>query len=162
MRPNAWAPTESTTFAENVTMPKIDPHTGCEVMTTPEFWASEARSEGLGRSGAELQSDFMDELADDLRAEESRLREGALGTLQEAVREWNEADPEESPIPLPEVILDVLEAHVRASFRSSGFSLKARVRATGGLVGVLSVTSESFAGSWAEPPDYEINVIWEG
>jgi len=170
-------------------------------MTVPEFWASEAKREG--REAADLYSEFMEDLEADLRAEEAQLREGALGTLQEAVREWNEADPDLEPIPMPVVVLEVLEATVQASARSSGFSFKARVVARQGLIclcgscqrgsvvsrlcaechteaanganthtgcsacgipdltGILSVVSSSYAGSWSEPPDYEINVVWE-
>ena len=43
-------------------MPKIDPITGCTVMTIPEFWAAEAQSEGQGRSGADLAQDFAMEM----------------------------------------------------------------------------------------------------
>jgi len=105
-----------------------------------------------------------DDLVDDsweasIRAEVESLREGALETLQNAVRDWNELDPEASPIPMPEAILEVLEAQVRDSFRDSGFTLTAKVKA-GAETGTLSVYSSTFHGTWEEPPDYDCDVIW--
>lgn len=139
-------------------MPKIDPRTGCQVMTTQEFWAAEAQQAGM-TDGSALHAEFMTEMAEDLRREEAHLRANALSTLRDAVKEWNEGDPEMLPTPMPDAVLEVLKATIKDSFRSSGYTLSAVVKA-GDVTGVLSATVSSFGGSWSEPPDYDINVEW--
>lgn len=44
---------------------RIDPITGCRVLTTMGFFAMEADQEGKGRTAGELMSDFFQDMADD-------------------------------------------------------------------------------------------------
>jgi hypothetical protein len=143
-------------------MPKIDPHTGCVVMTQAEFWSSEAKREGKGRQGSDLYEEFVDDMDDDLKAEEGRLRDPklALDYLMSTVKQWNESDPEMDQVPVPTEVLEVVTAKITQNFRQSGIYLVARVRSND-LEGTLEVSETSYSGSWDEPPDHEENVIWK-
>lgn len=144
-------------------MPKTDPITGCSVMTVPEFWASEARAEGQGRTGSALMADFYAELDAASAEEEARLRDPAhlLPLLQEEVKAWNEADPEMPPVPGPVAIIEVLDAHDRDRVRSSTTTVRCRVRDGAGKTGVLTLASSSYAGDFYEPPSTETNIAYE-
>jgi len=139
-------------------MPKIDPHTGCVVMTQGEFWAAEAASEGRGREAHELVEEFYADMDADLKAEEDRLRDPTVA-LEQLRRVCQEVLDSDESIEMPLVVLEVLEAKVSCSFRSNSSYIRARAQHKNGE-GVITMTETSFSGSWSEPPDYEVNVEW--
>ena len=141
-------------------MPKIDKRTGCSVMTTSEFWSSEAEQEGKGRNGSDLMLEFLDDMDNEIRNEENKLRNPneALTMLQGVVKEWNDYGDVDY-VPNPEQVLEVLEVRINTNFKCDKTYLKARV-CSGNQVGILTVSQSSYAGSWSEPPDYELNVEW--
>jgi hypothetical protein len=77
-------------------MPRIDPVTGCTVMTHAEFWQDQAEREGQGRAPWELIDDFYAEIDRDHQDQAKRNRDPdvALSILAEAqqhlVRSWTE------------------------------------------------------------------------
>jgi hypothetical protein len=144
-------------------MPKIDPVTGCKVMTTAEFWAAEAEKEGQGRSGGELMGDFMDEMEKDRVQEQERLRQPdvALQEVVRAVKDWNEADPDVEQLPTPLQVLEVKDCQYSTSFRGSSFKLSVRCSTTDGRAGTFTIDSWQTGGSMMEPPDGEETVSFE-
>jgi hypothetical protein len=142
-------------------MPRKDPITGCNVMTSAEFWRAEAEHEGLGREPAELMEDFYAEWAAADRASADKLKTdkaGLLKKLQEVQgMEWDCVDEEDHDKLVPEII-EVIEVHgaeVHSNHGGSDTKVIADVRLVGGAVRrVKLVESESF-GSFYEPPDGE-------
>jgi predicted ribosome quality control (RQC) complex YloA/Tae2 family protein len=163
-------------------MPKIDPITGCTVMTQAEFWASEAKREGKGRCGGDLMQDFYEEMAAEERAEEDRLkdperakeefnreiqvtRESGQETLDWLKKRGEEPDPGEvtmANFPLVESVLEVLEAEYSGGFRGSKVSITARCLRSGGVEDVLEMAMEYFSGSRIDPPDQGGYIKWCG
>jgi len=146
-------------------MPKIDPETGCEVMTEAEFWKGEADNEGEGRSGGDLRDDFYDEMEKDRKQSEDRYREPkeALDALQRAVKSFNEGlDEDEAKLPLPVEVLEVLEVRLGQGLRESSLLLRARATYLDGQIDIIEFESWSTAGSRSEPPDHDESVFWEG
>lgn len=143
-------------------MPKIDPVTGCTVMTTAEFWSSEAEKEGKGRSGGDLRDDFYDELEKDRLAEENRYRDHMvlLETMVEATKAWNEAMAGDGYVPLPTGVIELVEVHVGQTFRSSSLKLVARLRSEEGS-GLYMLERWSDYGTRLDPPDGDENLTYE-
>lgn len=144
-------------------MPKIDPVTGCKVMTTGEFWASEAQKEGQGRTGGDLQGEFLDEMEADRNAEENRLRkpEVALEEMQRAVKDCNEADPEADQLPMPVAVLEVKEVVYSQRMRTGSTRLVLRCSVADGKIGTFTLEAWSSSGSMMEPPESEEIVTFE-
>jgi hypothetical protein len=143
-------------------MPRKDPVTGCNVMTTAEFFADEAKREGKGRSGGKLMDEFMDDMEKDRKATEDRFREPivALDVLKSAIERGNDG----SDVFFPQVaeVLEVLEAQYSQSTRDSSLWLRARCRRVDGVEDVACFGESHSAGGQLEPPDYDENFYWEG
>lgn len=142
-------------------MPKIDPVTGCQVMTEAEFWQGQAEAEGEGRSGSDLRGDFYDDMERDRKEAEDRYREPAeaLHALVSAVRRNNECV--ETPMPLPVEVLEVLDVSLGQSFRESSLTLRARARREDGVEDIIELESWHSSGTMIDPPDHDEGVIWE-
>lgn len=137
-------------------MPKIDPITGCSVMTLPEFIIGEAKKEG--KEPHELMDEMYEEIASDQRNEEARLKtdfDGVLKLLLEDV----DAAPEFYTFK-PEKVIEVCDAKVSYKFRSNQTMVIARVACSDGKERFATCTASSSSGSFYEPPDYECLVEW--
>lgn len=163
-------------------MPKIDPITGCTVMTMGEFWASEAEREGVGRCGADLAQEFYEDMAAEEQAEEDRLkdperakeefnreiqvtRESGQETLDWLKGRGEEPDPGEvamANFPLVERVLEVQEAAYSGGFKGSRLKLIARCERSGGVEDVLELDMEYFSGDFYEPPSQGGCLKWHG
>lgn len=147
-------------------MPKKDSITGCMVMTTGEFFQSEAEHEGKGRSGGELMSETLDEIAGSYEEEEKRWKENlsdTLSFLQKAVEEYNgfDPDPDFPPLAKPVSIEEVLDVQVGGSFRTSTLLIKARAKKEDSSEGTIVYKSWHSSGSYYEPPDGDVSIKWE-
>lgn len=147
-------------------MPKKDPITGCTVMTTGEFFQSEAEREGKGRSGGELMSEMFNEIADSYEEEEKRWKENlpdTLAFLQKEIDEYNDFDPDPDfpPVAKPISIEEVLDVQVGGSFRTTTLLIKARCKKEDGSEGTIVYNSWHSSGSYYEPPDGDISIKWE-
>jgi hypothetical protein len=133
-------------------MPKIDPITGCTVMTQAEFWTGEAEREGKGRTAGEVATDFWQEIADDSErvAAEWRKPEVALGLIQKA-----RCDDPENPDPEVVEVVEVVESTFSQNTRSSEGSLLARVKTRGGTEIKVRYNVWSDSGTRLDPPDHE-------
>jgi hypothetical protein len=142
-------------------MPRIDPETGCNVMTTGEFWASEAAREGKGREPGELMEDFANDMENDRKQCEDQYRDltYTLGVLVEAVNRMNECI--ETPLPLPVEVIEVIEVNFGQGMRESGLFLRARARRADGVEDIIELQTWHDSGSRMEPPDGDENVTWE-
>lgn len=148
-------------------MPHKDPVTGCTVLSIAEFWQHEAASEGRGRSGADLMTEFFQELAQDANTQATRYRSDLAYTraeLQKALADFNLDLPPEDQLPPLLDVLEVVDADVRDGLRNS--SLFLRVRAlrqspTGAVEDLLTLAATYHYGSRLDPPDEETTVEWE-
>jgi len=146
-------------------MPKIDPVTGCLVQTEAEFWQDQANEEGQGRSGGDLRADFYDDMERDRKEAEDRYREPkeALDALQRAVKRFNEGlDEDQSKLPIPVEVLEVLEVRLGQGMRESSLFLRARATYLDGQIDIIEHESWSDSGTRMDPPDHDENVFWEG
>src|SRR5271166_829001 len=78
-------------------MPRKDPFTGCSVLTLPEFFASEAKAEGLGRTGSEVMAETFDEIGREEEAHAARINQPdeARSILNSAMKEcWDPGEPD--------------------------------------------------------------------
>jgi hypothetical protein len=147
-------------------MPRKDPITGCTVMTLGDFWSSEAKHEGKGRSAGELAEEFHDEMEADRKACEDRYRdpEYALKVLKSAVERWNSYEPDATPLPVPVEVIEVIEVELGQGFRESILHLRARARYAGDetlVEDIIELNDSHTSGSFYEPPDGDMNVEWE-
>lgn len=144
-------------------MPRIDPITGCPVMTTGEFWNEEAQREGQGRSGGDLMGDFYDELAQDEARREQEMRnnpEALLAMVNEAAKAWCDGvDPEDlDGVCFPGNfvrVVDVLEAKVSDGMRQSSTSVTAKYEMGDGRTRTIQYSEWYSGGSFYEPPESE-------
>lgn len=144
-------------------MPKKDPVTGCQVLTTAEFFQLEAELEGKGRTGADLQREFLEDQETEIAREAERYRDPAflLEYLCAGINEWNDLADLGATVPQPLEILEVLESHVHFGFREGRVKLRVRARCEDGTEGILHFESREDAGSYLDPPDSEMNIFWE-
>jgi len=153
-------------------MPKIDPITGCEVMTFWEFLGSEADREGKDPG------DILDEIncqtdEDNRRMSEfNRKPEVALQALTEysnmEYEEWQSCtaidikegtgpDPEPNR---PEKVLEVLEADSQNSYSGSKTFILARVRCMDEVERIAEFHYQYWSGSRMEPPEEDGELLW--
>jgi hypothetical protein len=138
-------------------MPKIDPVTGCEVMTTAEFWQSTAKAEG--REPGELMQEFYDELEEDNRkaAEELRDPKNAFNIIVKYLEEDDEASLECYNFSSQEVVecLEVFNSEVNQGIRGSESELEAVLLLRDGSTRtVVFGTSETYS-TMLDPGDYD-------
>ncbi len=141
-------------------MPKIDPITGCTVMTTGEFWKGEAEREGKGREPWELEQEMYNQLDSDMRTEEERIRGDKAGALK-LIQKYLSEDPDDSLSSFGfsaediEEVLEIDSANVRGGFRESGASFQARVLLKDQTTRTLEYSEWHSSGSFYSPPDEE-------
>jgi hypothetical protein len=140
-------------------MPRKDPITGCMVMTAAEFFADEAEREGKGRTGGELLSEMMQDIADEEGNEVKRLLSNPpdlVQMFQEAFNANEELadDPHEDV----EAVLQVLAARVHYGMRETSVKILAQVQVAVERVLYCFYSSYDYSGSFYEPPDYELLV----
>ncbi len=130
---------------------------GVPVLTTGEFWASEAQKEG--KDIYEVMEEFYSSIHDDEKAEAKRILEDKQGALDKLVEYFSYE--EDSPIK-PIEVLEITEstcsfgskttitfqANVKFhSLKDDSFSIKK-----------LNCKEISWSGSFYNPPDYELIV----
>lgn len=147
-------------------MPRIDPISGCTVMTHQEFWAAEAATEGKGRTASDLMADFFNELDAANAVQADRYRTDLAWTteqLRAAIADYNDGvDPGEE-LPSLVRVLEVLEADVQDGVRSSSLFIRVRaLRAASPepIEDILDYTDVATSGSRMEPPDRESSLEW--
>jgi hypothetical protein len=144
-------------------MPRIDPITGCSVMTTGEFWNAEAQQEGQGRSGGDLVADFYAELEADTQRREQEFRdnpEALLTMVNEAAKLWVDGvDPEDlDGVCFPgnfKRVVEVLDVTIQDGMRNSSTSVTAKYEMGDGSLRMIMYSEWSSGGSFFEPPDFE-------
>ena len=157
-------------------MPKIDPVTGCEVMTLPEFFNAEAQYEGKGRTGAEVMEETMtsihDAFAEDNAHIEADYRDPAkaLAILQklagEEVRQWfkyehNRDSEDLARPPYPLEVLAVTHAEHSQTLSDSNGKFTARVRCDDGSIRNVSYEFYYYSGTRLDPPDSDESLVWQ-
>lgn len=135
-------------------MPKIDPITGCSVMTMTEFWAAEAQKEGI--DVAEVMEDFHNDMA----ADEEKTRQGMLkdfsGAL-EKLKEYYNPEYDDSGL-VPVEVLEITDADCSYGYSKSKSSFVAKVQFQDQVRNV-QYSEVSYNGSFYEPPDFEANCV---
>lgn len=140
-------------------MPRKDPITGCEVMTTAEFWQAEAEKEG--RSAGQLQDDFFNEIADIEQKEIEKLAdvENVLNILREYVISTNEYVDEEDKYSFQFTkVLEVWNNSYSCAFRGTSFEFCAKAKCDDEKIREVEFSSWQSSGSFYEPPDMEENL----
>jgi len=144
-------------------MPKIDLTTGCQVMTTAEFWNSQADIEGEGRTGGECFEDFLDDWAKEGEKERDRLRdtEQAFSFLKEMIDNWIDSDPDfESEVPMPTEVARVLDVKFKATMGGNKTKLRLIAKAEDGEMYIYDVWFQYWAGSMMDPPEEDGEIDW--
>jgi hypothetical protein len=145
-------------------MPRTDPITGCQVLTTGEFFAAEAKREGKGRQGYELMAEMMDDMQAEFARASVELKDDPETILKELRAYYVPEDdswdwPEgEEPEWVPESIVEVEEAEVDGSFKGSSWMAVVKALCSDGEVRRLKVVYSQFYGDFYEPPSDDINV----
>jgi hypothetical protein len=142
-------------------MSKIDPFTGCQVMTQMDFFHQEDIYDGK-EPGTSLQEYYHD-VNEACDYEEKKFQDYnyALNYLREAVEEYNGYDPDIT-IPMPIEVKNIIHVNVSMGMKKDSTSLEAEAIDENGKLGVIQLDCNSWSGSVWEPPDYELNVFWKG
>lgn len=158
-------------------MPKIDPVTGCTVMTMAEFLNAEGEREG--KTGGEVLDEIVQSLEDDNRQMEAEWRkpEVALSLLMPILKRdydaWVDTEryynehPELNEKPDPEPInpegvvrvIEVLEAKSHQSFRESGGTIVARLEMKKGPAKLVRANWWHDYGTRLDPPDGDEEIL---
>lgn len=140
-------------------MPKIDPETGCEVMTFFEFLGAEAKREGKDPA------DIMDEIAQ-ATAEDNANQEEFYRQPEEALKvlkEWVEEDEQWEDDPdmhKPEEVLEILDVRYGGGYSGSKLFILARTRCSDGKERIAEYHYQYWSGSRMEPPDEDGELLW--
>ncbi len=170
-------------------MPRIDPITGCSVMTFPEFIHGEAEREG--KEPHEIMDEIFGAIEDDNETMRQEMRANALKHLQEEAKnildcwtddckhngqvdEFNRHDfktgewIQEKRVydagprpPQPIELIEVLDVQHSQTFRSSKAKIVAKCKADDGKEYVYTLCRGDYSGSFYEPPDSEVELTWE-
>jgi hypothetical protein len=150
-------------------MPRIDPITGCSVMTFVEFVAAEAAREG--KETGDVMDDIFGPLAEDDRRIENEWRDPAKALEiiraeaeleRTAWQESKDCDPgyDEPEPPTPVEILAVLGARHSQGLRGSDGVFTARVRCADGSVRYAVHSDYYDGGDRMTPPDGGSETTW--
>lgn len=144
-------------------MPRKDPITGVPVMTNAEFMDDFAKKNGITPQEAFDQTfgAMFDEMKKDEEARKKVLQDNLLSILTEKIKEFNEADPEDEPIPSNFSIVNIISIEVRISLRESSEIVRVIIFFPDGSKKLLRYYSWSFAGSRSEPPDGDLEITLE-
>lgn len=147
-------------------MPKMHPIYGVPVLTQEEFWNQEAEREGKGRCGADLMHEMYDEMDREIASQEDELKnpEILLEEIKRSLDGWNNGiDPkDEEYFHPPSEILEVRYVSISSSFRGSGVEVHGTAIRSNDKKKLKFIYIEgSSSGSFYEPPDTEVNLIWE-
>lgn len=170
-------------------MPRIDPVTGCSVMTMPEFLQKEAEREG--KEPHEILDEIFDVIEDDNEKMRQDMRTNALKYLQEEAKEqlhcWTEDSKHNGQVnefnrhdfktgewihetrvydagprpPQPIAVIEVKEADFSQTFRSSNSKLVAKCFCDDNAEHTFTLCRSDWAGSMLEPPDCDVQFNWE-
>jgi|LauGreDrversion4_2_1035121.scaffolds.fasta_scaffold59716_5 hypothetical protein len=132
-------------------MPYNHPVLGVPVMTTGEFWVSEAKKEG--KEASEIMGDFYDEIAQDCANAEESLKNN-FSAIFEMLKGHYDVDPECSEFE-PVEVLSVEMTKVNYSFSKDSTSFIAMVKCADGLKRLVQYSQTSYHGSYMEPPDFD-------
>lgn len=170
-------------------MPRIDPITGCSVMTFPEFICGEAEREG--KEPHEIMDDIVKTIEDDNEKMRQEYRTNALKYLQEEAKEqlycWTEDSKHNGKVdeynrfdfktdqyihetrvydagprpPQPIELIKVIEVGFKQTFKSSSSKIVAKCKADDGKEYIYNLCRSDWAGSFYEPPDCDVQFNWE-
>jgi hypothetical protein len=157
-------------------VPKKDPITGCMVMTTAEYFQSEA--DRNGRSFADEVTSFYEEQAKVEQEDEDNFfkPENLLETLKKAVADENQAiaeenlynqahpeynQPQSALIPVPVKILEVVREKFNEGFKGTSIACRAKIETEDGQRGWTFYEYYNDHGSFYEPPSCEYSISFE-
>jgi len=170
-------------------MPKIDPITGCSVLTFPEFLQAEAKREG--KEAHEIMQELYQDMEDADNETRKDYHQNALKYLQQEAKElldcWTEDIKYQGEIheynrwdsqaqkdvtvrqvydagprpPQPTKLLEVIDVQFSSTFRSSQSLIKAKCEADDGKVYIYTLVRGDYAGSFYEPPNADVDLKWE-
>lgn len=161
-------------------MPKIDPITGCEVMTFMEFAQAEGKEKG--QSAGEWMEDLFADMARENERESERWTQPEMypDILEELrrcialeLREWKSGrwsgreknDPhymDDWPRPpTPVEIVTIEDSDSKGGFKGSSHKLTGIVRCKDGKLRRFHHNYESWYGDFYEPPGDDWELTWE-
>jgi hypothetical protein len=143
-------------------MPKIDPETGCTVMTQAEFWASEAEHEGKGRQGWELMNDMMNEIEDENERLSEEMRKDPEAALQ-LIKNYLDGDEEDVQQDSVDTygfcgkhikkVVEFLDARYDGSMRGTDCCMCVKLKMTDGSTRTVEYCEWNDYGTRMDPPD---------
>ena len=132
---------------------------GCTCMTLPEFLNDLGKREG--KTGGEVMTDIMTDMADDDRRQEQYWKENPDSLF----KEFNEeatliADNDDPSLPIPTSLVKIIKVECHSGFRESKISSTIWVRCKDKKVREVTWWRSSDSGSFYEPPDSDGDVAW--
>lgn len=170
-------------------MPRIDPITGCKVMTMPEFICGEAEREG--KEPHEIMQEISQAIEEDNQKVRDEYRTNALKYIQEEAKEqlycWTEDSKHNGHVdehtyfdfkndkwehkttvydagprpPQPVSLVEVIQVDFKQTFRSSNSKIVAKCKADDGKEYTYTLCRSDWAGSFHEPPDCDVQFNYE-
>jgi len=140
-------------------MPKIDPVTGCTVMTMPEFLNDMAEKEGEGRTGGDILGDVIEEMGENDRENEKHIAEDTA-TILKQMQEWVSED-EYTDAEYPVEILEVVDVKLNSNFSGSTTLIRSKVKCKDGSERACVFTESYWMGTRLDPPEYDAELSWE-
>jgi len=134
-------------------MPYNHPVLGVPCMTISEFWAYEAKKEGVDVE--DIMEDYYSSLVQEEKDSANQILQNKDQVL-EMLKQYYEADPEIIEF-LPVEVLEVSDAVVRISSRSNSTSFTCKVNCNDNKVRWLKYSETHYGGSYMDPPDFDCN-----
>jgi hypothetical protein len=139
-------------------MPKIDPVTGCTVMTLGECLNGMAEQEGKGRTGGDILSDIYMDMAQADRNLENEIKNDKEGLLNK-IQEWVKYDEYED-VDYPVEVLEITDVQHSSNFSGSSTSVTARVRVKNGTERECAYHESYWGGTRLDPPEEDAELEW--
>jgi len=145
-------------------MPKIDPITGCEVMTFFEFLGGEAEREG--KDPADIMDEIARATAED-NANMEKFHRDPVQTLQALVEwtnmemeDWEPGDPDWPKPHMPEEVLEVIDTTYSGGFGGSKTFILSRVRCEDGQERIAEFHHAYYSATRMEPEEDDGELLW--
>ncbi|MBU0778314.1 hypothetical protein KKF82_08665 [Patescibacteria group bacterium] len=139
-------------------MPRRDRMTGCEVMTTKEYF--EAEADGSGREWHELMGDMLDEMSEDEHREEERLLES--GDAEKKVIAMSLVDNAEGNLNWYIQSASIKEVRISNNFQGASTTIESRAFCSDGKTREVVFKDEEQFDTMREPGYYDWSWVIDG
>lgn len=154
-------------------MPRKDPITGVQVMTSAEFWEMEADREGKGRMPGEVMMDFYLEWENEIEKEKANfmadpnryllpglqqmIDEDIAYNIRDVLVDEDELEDTQKLYPVNRILL-VGDLEYRQTFKETNLNYRAQVECKDGEIRWVRVHTWDYSGDFYNPPDSEVEI----